>query len=180
MHLVVERIRDVFDRESPLSDEVQRAAVEHLSQCPQCWKVAIPVLAAVPRRLGRPKAERFGDVRDALLALLEIQEEGAKARLHARIWAGELVGLSTGEQGRKIGEVGAVVSVEVFEALVLQARAFAARDHALAEQIARAALLIVDRLPSAEYPESVKGEMRAVALSQISNAKRLQCDWTNA
>jgi hypothetical protein len=68
----------------------------------------------------------------------------------------------------------------VFEALVGQARAFATRDHALAEQIGRAALLIVDGLPRADYPESVKGEMRGKALIQISNAKRLQCDWPNA
>jgi hypothetical protein len=180
MHLDAERIRDVFDRESPVSAEVQRAAVEHLSKCPQCWKAAIPVLATLPRRLGRPKTERYGDARDALLALLEVQEEGAKARLHAKQWAGGLVGLSPGEQGRRIGEVGSVVSVEVFEALVAQARSFAARDHALAEQIGKAALLIVDRLPTQDYPESVKGEMQAKALLQISNATRLQCDWPNA
>jgi tetratricopeptide (TPR) repeat protein len=130
--------------------------------------------------MGRPKAERYGDPRDALLARLEIQQERGLARLRSRTWAGDLVALSPAEQARKIGEVGAVVSVEVFEALLAQARGVVSRDHKLAEQIASSALLIVDRLPAEDFSVDAKGELRATALAEMCNARRLLGDWHGA
>ena len=180
MHLTEERIRDVFDRGDVVSQQAQRDAVEHLSKCPACWRLAVPVLSSLPRRMGRPKAERFGDTRDALLTLLELQQERSLARLRSRTWAGDLVGLSSAEQIRKIGEVGAVVSLEVLEALLAQAETIASRDHKLAEQLATSALLIADRLPAEDFSLEAKGELRAKALVQACNARRLFGDWHGA
>ncbi|HEX3530236.1 MAG TPA: hypothetical protein VH988_24510 [Thermoanaerobaculia bacterium] len=70
-----------------------------------------------------------------------------------------------------------VVSLGVFEALLAQARALAPRDHWLAEQIGTTALQIVDRLPDADFPQEVKGELRAAALVQIASSQRFQCNW---
>jgi len=177
MHLSEERIRDVFDRDTSLSEAIQRSAIEHMSRCRECWTMAVPVMASLSPRMGRPKADRFGDPRDALVSLFEAQVESAESNLHARTWARELVRLSPTEQLTRIGEVNSVVSLGVFEALLAQARAVAPRDHWLAEQIGRAALQIVDRLPDADFPKEVKGELRAAALVQIASSQRFQCDW---
>jgi len=180
MHLTEERIREIFDRGEVVSPNARKDALDHLFRCLPCWRLAVPILVALPSRMGRPKGERYGDPRDALLARLEIQRERGLARLRSRTWAGDLVGLSPGEQARKIGEVGAVASVEVFESLLAQAQVVVSRDHKLAEQTATAALLIVERLPAADFSEDAKGELRARALIQVWNARRLLGDWQGA
>jgi hypothetical protein len=79
-HISRDEMVRVFSWEATESEI--HTGLAHIGACRECWTLASEVVAAlkqtddlVPRRRGRPPEWRYSDARDALLVLMEIQEQ---------------------------------------------------------------------------------------------------------
>src|SRR5437763_707894 len=79
-HISKSEIESVFSYHATKAEV--NDALAHIVRCPMCWTLAAEVVASlkrtnglVPVRRGRPPEWRFRDARDALVVLMEIEEQ---------------------------------------------------------------------------------------------------------
>jgi tetratricopeptide (TPR) repeat protein len=158
--------------------------VSHMTTCPMCWTLASEVVAALkktkdlaPRKAGRPPEWPFRDVRAALIALMEIQEQRSIGWLRAKGWWAELKDLSPKEQADKMSSVAAIHQREVFETIIREARLVCGKDPYSAEHLALTAHRLIDQLPGGQFPPPVRDTLRLSAMTVVANSRRLAGDW---
>lgn len=158
--------------------------VAHMTTCPTCWTLASEAVATLkrakdlaPRKAGRPPERPFRDVRAALIALMELQEQRSIGSLRAKGWWAELKGLNPKEQAAKVGSVAALHHREVFETIIREAKLACGRDPYSGEHLAMTAHQLIDHLPSGEVPASIKDSLRVSAMTVVANSRRLGSDW---
>jgi tetratricopeptide (TPR) repeat protein len=158
--------------------------VAHLAGCPRCWTLASKVIASlrrtnglVPRKAGRPPEWRFKDARDALIAIMEVQEQRSIGWLRAKGWWAELRELNPKEQAHKVSSVAAIHRQEVIETIIREAKLVCARDPYLAEHLAMTAHMLVDYLEDGEFPNYLKSTLRISAMTVVANSRRLDGNW---
>ncbi|HEY0554979.1 MAG TPA: hypothetical protein VGG20_11980, partial [Thermoanaerobaculia bacterium] len=154
--------------------------VAHIAGCPMCWTLALEVVASLkrandllPRKRGRPPEWRFRDARDALIALMEIQEQRSIGWLRAKAWWAELKDLNPREQAEKVKSVAAIHQQEFIETILREAKLVGARDPYSGEHLAMTAHRLVDNLPSAH----AKDGLRLSAMTIVANSRRLASNW---
>lgn len=158
--------------------------VAHIIDCPVCWTLASGIVASlkrtndlVPNRRGRPPEWRFRDARDALIVLMEIQEQQSIGLLRAKGWWAELKELRPKEQSTKMNSVAAVHRREIFETILREAKLISGSDPYSSEHLAMSAYLLVDHLPDGEFPVHVKAGLRLSAMTTVANSRRLLGNW---
>ena len=163
------------------------AGVAHITACPMCWALASEAVAAlkrtndlVPRKTGRPPEWRFRDARDALIVLMEIQEQRSIGYLRAKGWWAELKELNPKEQSDKVNSVAAIQQREVVETIIREARLANGRDPYSGEHLAMTAHGLVDHLPGGEFPARVKDGLRLSAMTVVANSRRLAGNWSGS
>jgi tetratricopeptide (TPR) repeat protein len=161
----------------------------HIARCPLCWERAAGVIAAlktskkliVPRRgKGRPSEDRFNDAREALVTIMELEESRSIGELRAKSWWTEIRDLSPREQARKLDDVAALQKRDVFSLIVQEAKHLCSRDPFAAENLALSAYNLVGHLPTAEFPEAAKDQLKLSALTVVANSRRLAGDWAHS
>jgi len=157
--------------------------VAHLLGCPICWDLAAGVVESlratrglVPTGRGRPP-ERFRDAREAVIVLMEAEEQRSVNLLRAKGWWAELKEMNLREQADKVNSVAAVHKREVFETIIQEAQLLCGRDPYAGEHLAMAAHMLVDHLPNVEFPARVKNGLRLTAMTVVANSRRLAANW---
>ncbi|MFY9826876.1 MAG: hypothetical protein WAM82_36315 [Thermoanaerobaculia bacterium] len=160
------------------------AGVAHIATCPMCWTLASEAVAALkrtkdlaPGQRGRPPEQQFRDVRAALIALIELQEQRSIGWLRDKGWWAELKDLNPREQAAKVSSVAAVQQQEVFETILREAKLVCGKDPYSGEHLAMTAHRLVDHLPGWEFPAPVKDSLRLSAMTVVANSRRLGGDW---
>jgi tetratricopeptide (TPR) repeat protein len=185
MHISRDELRSVFSFTAE-SSEI-RDAVAHIAACPPCLDRAADVVAALresgdlaPTGRGRPPEDRYQDGRAALIALMDVREQKRMGVYRAKAWWDELKELSPKEQAGRVKATAAIQKKEVFETIIHESSRFCGRDPFAAEHLATSALLLVDHLPSLEFPDRVKNGLRLAAMSVVANSRRLAGNWSGA
>jgi len=151
--------------------------VPHLAACRDCWIEATEVVASLRDTKNLP---RFSDSRDAVVTLMEAEEDRIARSLRSKGWWAGLKDATLGEQKEKINEVAAVQTGEVFETIIHQAQILARRDPFAAERSAMTAHLLVDKLSDIQFPPPVKNAFRLSAMTVVANSRRLAANWPGA
>jgi tetratricopeptide (TPR) repeat protein len=182
MHISKDEMICLFSYKATAA-EISHAAA-HMVVCPMCWTLASEVVASlkrtndlVPGRRGRPPERRIRDARDALIVLMENQEQRSIGLLRAKGWWAELKELNPKEQADKVNSVAAVHQREVVETIIREAKLACGRDPYAGEHLAMAAHGLVDHLPGEEFPAHVKDGFRLSAMTVVANSRRLAGDW---
>jgi tetratricopeptide (TPR) repeat protein len=181
-HISKDEILRLFSY-GPTAAEVDRG-VAHLAGCPMCWTVALEAVTSlkrtddlVPRKRGRPPELRFRDVRDALIALMEIQEQRSIRWLRAKGWWAELKDLNPREQAEKVSSVAAIRQREFVETIFREAKLVCGKDPYSGEHLAMTAHALIDHLPGGEFPAHVKAGLHVSAMTVVANSRRLAGNW---
>src|SRR5579872_3814722 len=158
--------------------------VAHIASCPICWALAAEVVASlkrvnalVPKKMGRPPEWLFRDLRNALIVIMEHQEQRSIEWLRAKGWWAELKELSPREQAQKVNSVAAIHQCEVVKTIIREAKLVSSRDPYSGEHLALTAHMLVDHLPTAEFPDPRKDSLRLSAMTVVANSRRLVSDW---
>jgi tetratricopeptide (TPR) repeat protein len=181
-HIAKTEILRLFSYEATPAEVNQ--GVAHLAGCPICWTLALEVVASlkrthelVPRKMGRPPEWRFRDARDALIVLMELQEQQSIGWLRAKGWWAELKGLNPREQAEKVNSVAATHQREVVETILREAKLVCGRDPYSGEHLAMTAHRLIDHLPGGEFPAHARASLRLSAMTIVANGRRLAGDW---
>ena len=184
-HISKEEIARIFSYAATVAEIGH--GVAHIAGCPMCWGFASEVVASlkrvselVPRKMGRPPEWRFRDVRDALIVIMEIQEQRSIGWLRAKGWWAELRELNPKEQARKIISVAAIHQREVVETIIREAKLVCARDPHSGEHLAMTAHMLIDYLVGGEFPEHLKNSFRISAMAVVANSRRLEGNWQDS
>lgn len=149
-------------------------AVAHLAGCGPCWDGA--ARAATGLAMGS-----FGDARDSILRLLEIQESAARRLLLARtVWAARLKSLDAGQQVKRLKADPALRTREMFDTVLAEASAAAPEDPLLGEEWAGVAHSLAGLLPDSACPRALREDLQGAALLTVANARRLAADWAGS
>jgi len=184
-HISVERLRHLFSYGATQSEVNDGLA--HIIVCPACWDIAAEAIASlkatkelVPAKRGRPPVHPFQDAREALIVLMDIEEQRSLGLMRAKGWWSELKDLQPRDQAEKVKSVAAIQKREVFETIIRQAMLVSRRDPFEGEHLAQSAHQLVEHLPSAEFPPQIKNGFRLSALTAIANSRRLAGNWAGA
>lgn len=146
----------------------------HLVACRPCWELAAEVAAELKKDNALASAP---DARAAVLTLLEEEEKAALDLLQARARWGELKPLSAEEQVDRIRAIAVLRSQTQFEVILAEARALAPGDPHAGEETALVAQALARSLPVSRYPEKLKSDLQAEAMTVVANCRRLAADW---
>jgi tetratricopeptide (TPR) repeat protein len=152
------------------------SAVPHLISCRRCWRLAATVLGRV-RQEGRLAPCPAGA---AVARLIEEEERDGVEILCARSWSAKLKDAPQGEQRKKIQETVSLHTLRFFEALLDDAMELSLSDPHAAEQAALLARDLAGILPPRRYPETLKNDLCAEALTLVANCRRLAADWVGS
>jgi tetratricopeptide (TPR) repeat protein len=111
------------------------------------------------------------------VAVLEADASGWVESLRAESWWAEIKDLGPEGQIKKIRSTVSLQTLEVFDAILADARAAALSDPFLGESKVRAALTVVDLLPEAQYPKTLKNDLRGEVMKVVANCRRLAADF---
>jgi tetratricopeptide (TPR) repeat protein len=148
--------------------------VPHLVTCRRCWELAAEVMAELKKDNA---LARTSDARAAVVTLLKEEERAARDVLRARAWWSELKGLSRQEQIERIQSVAALRTQALFDVVSAEAETSAPADPFLGEETARVAYALAGLLPIPLYPETLKSDLQAEAMTIVANCRRLVADW---
>jgi tetratricopeptide (TPR) repeat protein len=184
-HISQDEMMCVFSYRITAAEVSDRVA--HIVACPTCWDLAAEVIAALkatkelaPVRRGRPPERRFQDERNALIVLIEVEEQKSVESLRAKGWWAELRELNSREQAKKINSVAAVQKKEVFELLLQEAKGLSPTDPFAAEHLVMSANLLIDHLPGEEFPDYARDGLRLSTMTVVANSRRLAGNWAGA
>lgn len=173
-HLGERSLSAVF-RGSASSPETE-AAVSHLASCRRCWRLAAKVLDQV-RRESKLAPSQAGS---AVARIIQEEERHGVELLRARGWWAELKDLPRGEQSSRLRAVASLQTLQFFETLLDEARRHSLVDPHAAEQGALLAGDLAALLPRRSYPETLRNDLQAEALTVVANCRRLKADWPGA
>ncbi len=161
--------------------------VAHLVGCPLCWTLALEVVGSlkrthdlVPQRVGRSPEWRFKDARDALIVLMEMQEQRSIGWLRAKGWWAELKNLNPRDQAERVNSVAAIHRREFVETVLREAKLICERDPYSGEHLAMTAHTLTDHLPDENFPAHIKDSLRLSAMTVAANSRRLAGNWQGA
>jgi tetratricopeptide (TPR) repeat protein len=153
-------------------------AIRHVVQCHRCRTNGAQCLAQ--EKAGGIQVLRSSDARNALVAILEAEATGWVENLVAESWWTEIKDLAPEGQIKKIRSTVALQRLEVYDAILAEARTAALSDPFLGESMVRAALTVVDLLPEPRHPRALKNDLRGEAMTVVANCRRLAADFPDS
>jgi tetratricopeptide (TPR) repeat protein len=111
------------------------------------------------------------------VAVFEADASGWVESLRAESWWAEIKDLGPEAQIKKIRSTVSLQSLEVFDAILADAKAAALSDPFLGESKVRAALTVADLLPEPQHPKTLKNDLRGKAMTVVANCRRLAADF---
>jgi len=152
------------------------AHVAHLIACRLCWIRGSAALERV-EAAGKLTPTSLGS---AVVRLLRAEERHEERALQARDLLSELKESPPSEQRKRLHSVTSIHTQVFFEAILEEVAVLWHTDPSAAEHLAHLAKELAAILPKRQFPEPLRNDLQAEALTYAANCRRLSADWPGA